>query len=114
MKGLYLIKTYWIKNNNIIVPIVKFGYTNNLEIRLKHYGSTYSLIKFYECDYPKQRETYLKKFYFVDDFRISRNEHFVYQKGIIKELDSYINETIDMDIIKNNKGGYSYTDKVNA
>jgi hypothetical protein len=102
-QGLYIVKTY-VKNNGKILPVLKFGYTKNISLRLKHYGIRYKLIKFYLCIYPEWRESYIKRFYFEDHFRISNNEHFEFESGLLKYMDEAILDSLDYKLKRNEYG----------
>jgi hypothetical protein len=102
-QGLYIVKTY-VKNNGKILPVLKFGYTKNISLRLKHYGSNYKLIKFYLCSYPEWRERYIKEYWFNEDFRLSKNEHFIFETGLLKIMNESILDACSFKLRKNKCG----------
>jgi hypothetical protein len=109
-QGLYIVKTY-VKNNGKILPVLKFGYTKNISLRLKHYGSNYKLIKFYLCSYPEVRERYIKEHWYNEHFRISKNEHFMFETGDLKYMNDALIDAQSSKITKNKNNGYTWEDE---
>ena len=101
--GLYIVKCY-IKKNSKLIPCIKFGYTKNINVRLEKFGNRYTLIKFYPTIYPEWRESYIKRFYFEDHFRISNNEHFEFESGLLKYMDEAILDSLDYKLKRNENG----------
>lgn len=87
MKGLYICKTYWAINGKII-PVLKYGKTNNIETRMKHYNkefSLYKLISFFPCNnFLDFRENIVQSQY--EEYRMSKTEHLIYESGSFKKL----------------------------
>jgi hypothetical protein len=111
--GLYIVKCYW-KNTrtNQLIPVLKFGYTSNIDTRMYHYNkkSSYKLLYFAPCKgYLKEREGYIKE-YGCDEItyhcRCSLSEHMMYEKGLFKKMynDVFDASKIDIKTRKNNKG----------
>lgn len=87
-----------------IYPVLKFGMTTNIDIRMYHYnknGSNYKLLAFFPCSakYLNERERYFKEYsYFSDWCRISRSEHIEYVKGYFKKMHSDLKEASEIKI----------------
>lgn len=103
-QGIYIVKTYFFDTKKNIIPIIKFGYTKNIKKRLKYFGDSYKLIKFYQCDFPEWREKYIKNNHFSDEFRISRSEHFIYESGLLKYIDESIKDSLEFKLKKLKSG----------
>lgn len=101
--GMYIVKTYTKKDTKLI-PVLKFGYTKNINVRLNHFGKKYKLIKFYPMSFPEWRETYIKNHWFSDEFRINNNEHFEFYSGLLKYMDNAILDASDYKLKKDKNG----------
>jgi len=106
-QGLYIVKTY-VKNNGKILPVLKFGYTKNISLRLKHYGSNYKLIKFFLCDFPKEREDYIKEYWYNEEFRLNKNEHFIFETGNFKFMYNALIDAQSYKITKDKNNNYTW------
>jgi hypothetical protein len=106
--GLYIAKCYW-KNTrtNEISPMLKYGYTSNIETRMFHYtknGATYKLLSFFPCkDYLKERENYVQlegPDCITDQFRCNRSEYIEFQTGYFKQMYNALKHASELYIYK--------------
>ena len=110
--GMYICKCYWkgLTTGKITI-VLKYGITNNIDVRMKHYnknGKHYQLLYFRPCkDYLKIRENYLKEWgpdCIKDTWRLQSSEHIEYNKGYFKSIFKSINEACDFKIKRNKHG----------
>jgi hypothetical protein len=110
--GLYICKCYWFNNTtNRILPILKFGYTTNIDVRMKYYnknGCNYKLLKFFNCDFAKEREAYIKEHFFSEHFRMTNSEHFKFESGLFKYMINSINEELENKYIRRKDSKFLY------
>lgn len=101
MKGLYICKTYWTINGKVI-PVLKYGKTNNIETRMKHYNKEfkrYNLISFFPChNFLDVRENLVQQQH--EEYRMSKTEHLIYESGIFKRLHQEIKEAANCKITR--------------
>ncbi len=101
MRGLYICKTYWAVNGKI-VPVLKYGKTNNIETRMKYYNKEfprYKLISFFPCDkFLDFREYIVHEKY--EEYRMSKTEHLIYESGSFKRLYREVKEASNCKITR--------------
>jgi hypothetical protein len=90
--GLYICKCYH-KNLDTgkIIPVLKFGMTNNIDTRMYYYnrdGIKKKLIAFFPCNNAKFREELFKDCSsFEDDLRMNYgSEHIDFQSGYFRRM----------------------------
>ena len=93
-------KCYWAYSNapKKIFPVLKYGITGNLNTRKKYYDKigTYKLLVFFPCNDIKFRESLIHKE--RESYRLTKNEHEIYHKGLFKELYQQVEYAANMPI----------------
>jgi hypothetical protein len=108
MKGLYICKTYLYSSDlSKIIPVLKYGRTNNIETRMLHYNkiAPYKLLVFFPCkDFIDLRENLIQREY--DEYRLNKSEHIIYKSGLFKQLYRQVKDAASCKITKSkNKNG---------
>jgi hypothetical protein len=96
-------------------PVLKFGYTSDINNRMMYYNktATYKLLFFSSCkNFLKEREYYIKNWghsEIVDHCRMTNSEHIVFESGLFKKMYKDVLEATSMDIKKTKNKNDSLT-----
>jgi len=112
--GLYIAKCYW-KNTgtNRVFPVLKYGYTKNIDTRMSYYNDhkkhiiAYQLVCFFPCNNKlKQREEFIRDENYnrdiFDEWRARgyRSEHIPYSSSMFRSLYYAVKQASELKFFK--------------